>query len=60
LLDLLAEKGLVESKGQGKRLIQQGGVYVNDHKITDFHHLLVLQDTIVIKAGKRRFLKLSI
>lgn len=35
LLDLLLSAGIIPSKGEGKRLIQQGGLYVNDEKITD-------------------------
>jgi tyrosyl-tRNA synthetase len=35
ILDLMAACGLIPSKGEGRRLVQQGGVTVNDEKVTD-------------------------
>ena len=56
LLDVMQIAGLIPSKGEGRRLIQQGGVSVNDEKITDVAHMVTadaLREGIVIKKGKK-------
>ncbi|MPQ43727.1 tyrosine--tRNA ligase [Clostridium tarantellae] len=64
LLDILAENKIVPSKGEGKRLIQQGGVSLNGEKITDFRKTLELSDfqdgVALIKRGKKNFHKIVI
>ncbi len=56
LLDVMQLAGLIPSKGEGRRLIQQGGVSVNDEKITDVNHQVTadaIREGIVIKKGKK-------
>ncbi|MBR7164547.1 MAG: tyrosine--tRNA ligase [Clostridia bacterium] len=56
LLDVMQIAGLIPSKGEGRRLIQQGGVSVNDEKITDVTYQVTadaLREGIVIKKGKK-------
>ena len=64
ILDLMLKCGLIPSKGEGKRLIQQGGVMVDDAKITDMFHKVTIADFakgyIVIKKGKKVFHKVVI
>ncbi|MBE7047982.1 MAG: tyrosine--tRNA ligase [Ruminococcaceae bacterium] len=58
LLDVMQTAGLIASKGEGRRLIEQGGVSVNDEKITDVTYRLTtetLQQGVVIKKGKKVF-----
>jgi tyrosyl-tRNA synthetase len=57
LLDLLFKQKMIASKKEGQRLIQQGGIAINDTKITDIKYLLILGNIYVIKVGKRKFLK---
>jgi len=60
LLDLMLTAKLIPSKGEGRRLIQQGGVSVDDVKITEPNHTIKkeeLQNGIVIKKGKKVFHK---
>ncbi len=57
LLDVLVEQGLVASKGEGTRLMQQGGISINGEKVDDRNALLPSLDECTIKVGKRRFLK---
>lgn len=57
ILDLLAKCGLISSKGEGRRLITQNGISVNDAKVTDIF-LEIKEDDftdneIVIKKGKK-------
>lgn len=56
LLDVMQIAGLIPSKGEGRRLIQQGGVSVNDEKITDVNYQVTrdaIREGIVIKKGKK-------
>ncbi|WP_027717706.1 tyrosine--tRNA ligase [Desulfovirgula thermocuniculi] len=56
---LLHASGLVPSTSEGRRLIQQGGVKVDGEKIYDPGFKLVPADGMVIKVGKRKFLRLK-
>ena len=64
LLDIMVEVGLIKSKGEGKRLIQQSGVSVNDVIVTDFALTLTMNDlkdgSLMIKKGKKIFQRISI
>jgi tyrosyl-tRNA synthetase len=58
LLDFLAEQGLVKSKGEGRRLIKQNAVKLDDVAVADDQLTLTAGQTGVLKVGKRRFVKL--
>lgn len=58
LLDILVDHSLAPSKGEARRLIQQGGVTLNGEKINDVNTKIILQDENILKVGKRKFLKL--
>lgn len=59
ILNLLVACGLASSRGEARRLVQQGGVSVNDEKITDidrkFGCELFQGDGAIIKKGKKVF-----
>ena len=59
VLSLLVKCGLAASRGEGRRLVQQGGVSVNDQKVTDIDAKWTVDDCsgegIVIKKGKKVF-----
>lgn len=59
IITLLSKTELIPSRGEGRRLIQQGGVAINDEKITDLNTLVTLDfftdDTIMIKKGKKTY-----
>ncbi len=59
IMNLLVACGLAPSKGEARRLVQQGGVSVNDEKITDidrkFGCELFLGEGVIIKKGKKVF-----
>ena len=61
VIDLLSVTGLVPSKGEARRLIQQGGVAIDDEKITDFKAEIskdnFAKGYVVIKKGKKVFHK---
>lgn len=58
ILDLLVELSFVQSKGEGKRLIQGGGVKIDGEKISDMGFVVKPQMDVVLQAGKRKFAKL--
>lgn len=60
IVELMAETGLAPTKSEARRLIQGGGVSVSGTKISDHQHNIVpTADGIVLKVGKRRFLKIK-
>lgn len=58
LLDLMVEAGMTASKGEGRRLIQGGGVSIDGEKVEDVMFVVEPGEEAVLKVGKRRFLKL--
>ena len=61
VLTLLVKCGLAASKGEARRLVQQGGVTVNDEKVTAIESTFGCEqftgDGVVIKKGKKVFHK---
>ena len=61
ILDLMQKAGLIASKGEGRRLVQQGGVSVDDVKVTDIAKTCTAADFekghVIIKKGKKVFHK---
>lgn len=57
VLDLLMKAGLTPSKGEGRRLVTQGGVSIDDQKVTDIAAAVTASDFekgyLVIKKGKK-------
>ena len=64
VLDLLLKTGLVPSKGEGRRLIDQGGVVIDDQKVAGATAKLSLsafdKGQIIVKKGKKVFLKVTV
>lgn len=62
ILDIMLLAKLIPSKGEGRRLVQQGGVSIDGNKVTDFN-LAVTEDMfnsneLMIKKGKKVFHKI--
>lgn len=61
LLNLLVASGLTSSKGEGRRLVEQGGISVDGNKVAD-PNLVIAKDLLVngikIKKGKKIFHKI--
>ncbi len=64
IIDLMALTGLVPSKGEGRRVIQQGGLSVDGEKITDIAEMITEDrfndGIIIIKKGKKVHLKVEL
>ena len=58
LKDIAISSKLIESSSEWKRLIEQGGIYFEDEKITDPNQKI--EKSGVLKIGKRRFLNIEI
>ncbi len=59
VIDLFVEAGLGKSKGEIRRLIQQGGAYVNGDRIDDIHTSIspahIDEGSLLLRAGKKRY-----
>ena len=64
LLDVLAENKIIESKAEGRRLIAQNGLTLNDEKVSDVDLILTeknfLDGAAIIRKGKKKFYRLVI
>lgn len=57
ICDLLVAVQLCSSKSEARRLVEQGGVSVDDNKITSPSEVIEIKDKVIIKKGKKTFLK---
>ncbi|MBW1645051.1 MAG: tyrosine--tRNA ligase [Deltaproteobacteria bacterium] len=58
IVELFVRTGLCQSKGQARRLIQQGGAYLNDERLAADGPLTAAHfpgDTLMLRAGKKRY-----
>jgi tyrosyl-tRNA synthetase len=59
LVDFLAEHGLVKSKSEARRLIQQSGVKLGGQVVSDINTRLGFADESVVQVGKRKFVRVT-
>lgn len=62
IVKIMVKAGIAKSNGEAKKLIQQGGVSVNNEKVTDMYALLSAdefdkEENIILKKGKKVFYK---
>ena len=60
LIDALSEAGLAKSKGEARRMIQQGGAYVNNRRVADLEMRLTAdqlasETVLVLRSGKKNY-----
>lgn len=58
IVELLVELKMMPSKGEARRMIQNGGVKINEEKVSDVQLQVELEDGLVIQVGKRKFVKI--
>lgn len=58
-IDLLLETNLATSRGEAKRLIQGGGVEIDNERIIDTNGETTIKDGVLVKVGKRKFVKVT-
>ncbi|MDQ3040971.1 MAG: tyrosine--tRNA ligase [Acidobacteriota bacterium] len=59
IVDLLVQTNLAASKGEARRLVEQGGVKIDGKKISNVSVEIDLNDEILLQVGKRKFLKVK-
>lgn len=63
VLDLMIKGEMIKSKGEGRRLVQQGGITVNDEKAVDAYMSVSkdeLQEGVIIRKGKKVYRKFTL
>ncbi len=64
VIDAMLKAGVIKSRGEGRRLIEQGGVSLDDEKVTDFAAVIEKaafeKGHVILKKGKKVFNKLVI
>ena len=60
IIDLLADTGAVQSRGEARRSIDQGGIYLNNHRVESIEAHVTSADVVegrflVLRKGKRRY-----
>lgn len=64
ILDVLITSGIIPSKSEGKRLIQQGGLYVNDEKVVDMDLVVdegfFINGKMLVRKGKKTYNQITI
>ncbi|MBP2626216.1 MAG: Tyrosyl-tRNA synthetase [Firmicutes bacterium] len=63
-IDVLTDNGIVSSKSEGRRLIQQGGLSIGDIKVTDLDFLLTADlfenNSLLIRKGKKTYYRIIV
>ena len=59
ILDLLVKTALCPSKSEARRLVTQGGVSVDDAKVTDPNAMVEIADSVIVKKGKKVYHKVT-
>jgi tyrosyl-tRNA synthetase len=60
IVKTLVQAGFASSNGEARRLIQQGGVRINQQEITLDNCDVSVKDGDVLQAGKRRFAQIAL
>ncbi|MDN4526212.1 tyrosine--tRNA ligase [Fictibacillus fluitans] len=60
VVDLIVELGLLPSKSEARKMIQNGGIKLNGEKVTNISLEIEIKNDTIIQVGKRKFLKLTL
>lgn len=64
ILDAFLAAGLIASKGDGRRLLEQGGIYIKEKQIKDIAHRLTLddfeEDKLLLRKGKKTYKQIQL
>ncbi len=59
IIELIKEIGFVKSNGEGRRLIQNKGIYIDDKVVEDYNHTVKVEDfkddKLLLRKGKKNF-----
>ncbi|MBQ9795626.1 MAG: tyrosine--tRNA ligase [Clostridia bacterium] len=62
ILEMLSQLSIIKSKGEARRLIEQGGIVINNQKKTDINEVIDLTSNkeFIVKKGKKTFVKVIV
>ena len=62
ILDFLSKLSIIKSKSEARRLIEQGGIEIDNIRKNDFNEILILNKSqvLIVKKGKKTFIKVII
>ncbi|MEI8207300.1 MAG: tyrosine--tRNA ligase [Kiritimatiellales bacterium] len=60
VIDLVVKAGFAASTSEARRLIQQGGVRINDEQISDVKAVIAPINGMILKVGKRKFARIKV
>jgi len=60
IVKLIVALGLVSSNGEGRRMIEQGAVKIDEQKIDKVDYVVNIEQDMIIQVGKRKFVKLNL
>ncbi len=55
----LKQPSLCASGSEARRLIEQGGAYINNKKVEKFDELIKLEDNMLLRAGKKKYKRIK-
>lgn len=58
IIQLLTESGTCSSSSEARRMVQQGAVYLDSKRINDVNEEITIDNEMILKVGKRKFLKI--
>jgi len=59
IIRMLVEAGMVKSNSEARRLVEQGGVSIDGVRVDDPAATIILNNPVVLKAGKRQFARIT-
>ena len=60
VIDILVKHlNLLSSTSEARRLIQQGGLKINDEPVKDINHMVTPEAGMIIRAGKKKIVKVK-
>jgi tyrosyl-tRNA synthetase len=57
IVDLISNSGMVDTKSEGRRMVEQGGVKIDGEKVEKVDDVVKVKDGMVVQVGKRKFIK---
>ena len=64
IISLLQKVDLISSRGEGRRLVQQGGIYINEQRIEDIDLNITSDDfdenSLMIRKGKKIYHRVNL
>ena len=59
IVDIIANNGMTKSKSEARRMIKQAAVRIDNEKILDMELIVHPGKEVIIKVGKRKFLRVK-